>query len=192
MEADKLVITAGAYTNQLVAEMGTKLRVTRQVQIWIEPENNPDSCRIDKLPIGYKFENGGKRLYGMPEIPGHGPAGIKFGNIGEAANVLDEIPNADYLKNYTDEEIDTLRKEAEVVLPASKGKVIGVRNCFFTWTPDGQFIIDRLPNHKRVVIACGFSGHGFKFMPVIGEILADLAIDGKTKHDIDFLSLKRF
>ena len=126
-------------------------------------------------------------------MPGHGPDGIKFGNMGDYGyGIPPEVPNADYFKDYTDEEIDNLRKEAEVVIPASKGKVIDKKNCFFTWSPDGHFIIDRLPNHRRVTIGCGFSGHGFKFMPVIGEILADLAIDGKTKHDIDFLSLKRF
>ena len=194
VEADQIVITAGAYTNQLVpAELGSKLKVTRQLQIWIEPEKNPAACSFDQLKLGFMIENEGREIYGIPTMPGHGPAGIKFGNVGDYGyGAMAEVKNADYYKDYTDEEIDNLRKEAEVVIPASKGKVIAKMNCFFTWSPDGQFIIDRLPNHRRVTIACGFSSHGFKFMPVIGEILADLAIDGKTNYDIDFLSAKRF
>ena len=116
-----------------------------------------------------------------------------MGNMGEfGKGILPEVKNADFYTDYPEQEIADLRKEAEFAIPACKGKVIDKRNCFFTCSPDGQFIIDRLPNHKRVTFACGFSGHGFKFMPVIGEILADLATNGKTKHDIGFLSLKRF
>jgi glycine/D-amino acid oxidase-like deaminating enzyme len=59
-------------------------------------------------------------------------------------------------------------------------------------TPDGQFIVDRIPGSQRVAFAAGLSGHGFKFTPVLGEILADLVLEGRTDFEIDFLGLNRF
>jgi glycine/D-amino acid oxidase-like deaminating enzyme len=63
--------------------------------------------------------------------------------------------------------------------------------CLYTRTPDRHFIVDQHPRHNGVAIACGFSGHGFKFTPVIGSVLADLALDGTTDHEIDFLAAAR-
>ena len=62
----------------------------------------------------------------------------------------------------------------------------------YTNTPDEHFIIDRHPAHRNVVLACGFSGHGFKFCSVVGEILADLALVGETAQPIDLFALRRF
>jgi glycine/D-amino acid oxidase-like deaminating enzyme len=59
-------------------------------------------------------------------------------------------------------------------------------------TPDGQFLLGRHPRHPQVVVSAGLSGHGFKFAPVLGEILADLALDGTTRHPIGFLDPGRF
>jgi sarcosine oxidase len=62
----------------------------------------------------------------------------------------------------------------------------------YTMTPDEDFVVSPHPDYPQVTIACGFSGHGFKFTSVLGEVLADLAIDGRSRHPIDFLSAKRF
>ena len=67
-----------------------------------------------------------------------------------------------------------------------------LKTCMFTNTPDEHFIVDVLPGHSQVVVAAGFSGHGFKFASVIGEILSDLAINGETQHNIDLLKIDRF
>jgi sarcosine oxidase len=75
-------------------------------------------------------------------------------------------------------------------LPAANGPLIDARTCLYTVAPDDDFIIDRLPS--GVVVASPCSGHGFKFAPVIGEILADLAIEGVTRHDISRFRLARF
>jgi sarcosine oxidase len=77
-------------------------------------------------------------------------------------------------------------------LPAGAGPLIEQRTCLYTNTSDGHFIVDRHPAHERVTLACGFSGHGFKFASVMGEVLAELATDGKTDWPIDFLRLSRF
>ena len=70
--------------------------------------------------------------------------------------------------------------------------MLSVKTCLYGNSPDENFIIDKLPGQDNVVVACGFSGHGFKFVSVVGEILADLAMDGATKHPIGFLNAKRF
>jgi sarcosine oxidase len=67
-----------------------------------------------------------------------------------------------------------------------------LKTCMFTNTPDDHFIIDLVPGLPQVSVAAGFSGHGFKFASVVGEILGDLALDGKTNHDIDLLRIDRF
>ena len=63
--------------------------------------------------------------------------------------------------------------------------------CMYTMTPDEHFVIDRMIEHPRVSFAAGFSGHGFKFAPIVGSILADLALDGRTNEPIGFLSASR-
>ena len=62
----------------------------------------------------------------------------------------------------------------------------------YSLTPDHDFVIDQHPEHRKLVLCGGFSGHGFKFAPLVGEVAADLALDGGTRHNIDFLSLRRF
>jgi sarcosine oxidase len=62
----------------------------------------------------------------------------------------------------------------------------------YTNTPDEHFVISAHPEHSQVVIACGFSGHGYKFCSVVGEIMAELALEGSTRHDISLFSLDRF
>lgn len=69
---------------------------------------------------------------------------------------------------------------------------MGLATCMFTNTPDGHFIVDRHPEHPKVVFGAGFSGHGYEFASVIGEMLADLAVEGRTDHPIDLFGLDRF
>jgi glycine/D-amino acid oxidase-like deaminating enzyme len=77
-------------------------------------------------------------------------------------------------------------------VPAADGDLVSSAVCMYTMTPDAHFVIDRHPDSPAVAIACGFSGHGFKFAPVVGEILADLALRGRTRHDISRFSAARF
>ena len=76
--------------------------------------------------------------------------------------------------------------------PEADGPVLSMKACMFTNTPDGHFIIDALPDAPNVFVAAGFSGHGFKFCGVVGEIIADLATRGETAHDISLFRLDRF
>jgi glycine/D-amino acid oxidase-like deaminating enzyme len=77
-------------------------------------------------------------------------------------------------------------------LPATNGEVLQAATCLYTNTPDQHFIIDRLPAYPHVLLAAGFSGHGFKFAILVGRILADLATRGNTDYPIDLFTLKRF
>src|SRR5205814_9537044 len=86
----------------------------------------------------------------------------------------------------------TFRPAIKRFLPSADGPLLALRTCLYTNSPDHHFIIDRHPQHERVVIAAGFSGHGFKFASVIGEALADLAESGKTALPVEFLGLSRF
>jgi sarcosine oxidase len=77
-------------------------------------------------------------------------------------------------------------------IPAANGRLIAAKTCLYTMTPDGDFLIDRLPGASNIIVASPCSGHGFKFAPLIGEILADLATVGSTRHDIARFRLARF
>jgi sarcosine oxidase len=108
--------------------------------------------------------------------------------------------------HHADEAVDpetcdrTIRAEDESLiraavaehLPAANGPLVEARTCLYTMTPDHAFIIDGLPGAPQILIASPCSGHGFKFAPAIGEILADLASAGATRYDISRFSLARF
>jgi sarcosine oxidase len=84
-----------------------------------------------------------------------------------------------------------LQRFLENHLPCVRSVVKEHSVCMYTMTPDEHFIIDRHPGHSNVFLAAGFSGHGFKFVPVVGSVLADLVIDGETKEPVAFLSASR-
>jgi sarcosine oxidase len=77
-------------------------------------------------------------------------------------------------------------------MPAADGPVRAAATCLYTMTPDGDFVIDRLPGCPNVIVASPCSGHGFKFAGVIGEALADLATTGATRHDLSRFEVARF
>ncbi len=85
-----------------------------------------------------------------------------------------------------------LRRFAERYFPDGAGPTLTLKTCLFELSPDEHFLIDTHPESDRAVVGAGFSGHGFKFCSVVGEILADLALDGETRHDIEFLRFARF
>jgi sarcosine oxidase len=89
-------------------------------------------------------------------------------------------------------EREDLRKILTTYLPAADGPLLALKTCLYTNTPDGHFIIDNYPGHPGVQIACGFSGHGFKFASVIGELLAEASVTGKLDPTLEFLRLARF
>ena len=183
--AEKLVIAAGAWAPQLLPEFSDRLEPQRQVLGWFQP-TVPERFAPDSFPV-FIVERGEDELYyGFPRF--HVP-GVKVGKHYH----LDQTVNPDEMaREPRREDEDTLRAFLDRCLPAANGPQMALSTCLYTNTPDKEFVIDHHPDHEDVVIACGFSGHGFKFSSVVGEILSDLALDGETDHPIKRFSAGRF
>jgi sarcosine oxidase len=182
--ADKLVITSGAWSAGMVAGLSGLAVPERQVLGWFQPRS-PGLFDKSVFPI-FNLEVEEGHLYGFPieTIPG-----FKIGLYHHLREVVDpDTMN----REPTAEDERVLRSVVERYFPEAAGPTLSLKACLFTNSPDEHFIIDVLPDTEQVVVAAGFSGHGFKFSSVIGEILADLAQTGSTRHDIGFLGLDRF
>ncbi|MGA7487406.1 MAG: FAD-dependent oxidoreductase, partial [Xanthobacteraceae bacterium] len=128
--------------------------------------------------------------YGIPPQGGGGiGAAIKVAKHHHRNETVD--PDA-YDRTVSAQDEALIRAAISEHLPAANGRLVAAATCLYTMTPDGHFLIDRLPGAPNIILASPCSGHGFKFAPVIGEILADLATTGTTAHDIAGFSLERF
>jgi sarcosine oxidase len=188
----KLVIAAGAWAGKLIPAMQDKIKVTRQFVAWIKPRQ-PEKFLLNKFPCWMLADNKQPGCYyGFPMLSTEKfgpPQGLKLAHH-HAATVTD----ADAVnRETTKEDIDNLVYCLEKYLPGVYDGLLHSKVCLYANSPDENFIIDLLPGYEEnVSVACGFSGHGFKFVSVVGEILADLAIAGKTNLPIGFLNAKRF
>jgi sarcosine oxidase len=181
--AARLVITAGPWTASLVRDMRSTLSPERQVVLWSQPRV-PDYFRADNFPVFYIRETD-DGFYGFPV---HAVPGMKIGKYHHRHETVD--PDImDRQPNREDEEV--LREGIRRYFPDADGPTMSMKTCLFTNTRDEHFVIDFLDNDPRIAVAAGFSGHGFKFCSVVGEILADLALDGGTRHDISLFAMKR-
>ena len=183
-EAGRLVICAGAWAAKLIPELAGLAVAERQVLAWLQP-TRPEYFRLGAFPV-FNLEVEEGRYYGLPAflIPG-----FKFGKYHHRGERVD--PDAVNREPEPEDE-ELLRALARRYFPHGAGPTMMLKACLFTNSPDRHFILDRHADHPEVVIAAGFSGHGYKFCSVIGEVLADLARDGETRHDIDFFRLRRF
>jgi len=185
----KLVLTTGAWTSKFAAV--NNLEVTRQVMAWAQPKNW-DMFDLNNFPCWTFADPSVKGIYyGFPILPASsfgGPVGLKFAHHTKGILSDPEIVS----RNISKEEGSILVEAIRKFIPEGIDNIHSMKTCLYTYSPDEHFILDFYNENKDVVIAAGFSGHGFKFASVIGEILSDLAIDGKTKYPIDFLSAKRF
>ena len=180
----KLVITAGAWTGILQDEMSRFLTPERQVVSWFKPES-PEYYNSDQFPV-FNMEVPEGRYYGFHI---HHYEGIKIGRYGH----LNENINPDSIsREITDLDIITLRVPMEKYFQPTNPEPLFSQVCMFTNTPDEHFVLDYLPGNDSVFIASGFSGHGFKFASVIGELISDLMVDGGTEFDLGLFSLDRF
>jgi sarcosine oxidase len=179
--AKQLVIAAGAWASQLAPSLAPELSVERNVLFWFEPTAERDA--FARLPV-YIVDDTDRIFYGFPYFEGQGVkvAGLHFGDKADPDTV-------DRTASAGDEE--RVRAWVRRRIPLANGKKRDAKVCMYTNTPDATFIVDRLPDHPNVVVASACSGHGFKFSSVIGEILADLVLDGETRHPIGFLSAGR-
>jgi sarcosine oxidase len=183
--AQRILVSGGAWSGQLIRDLGIDLVVTRQVLGWVWPREW-ELFQRDTFPVWMIDRLDGSAYYGFPMItlsPGlkvalHAPL-----QPTDPRHVAREVQEGDE---------ETFRMGLRTFLPRADGPLLALRTCLYTNSPDGHFILGRHPAHARVTIAAGFSGHGFKFASVIGEALADLAQNGSTALPIGFLRPERF
>jgi sarcosine oxidase len=183
IEAGAAIVALGAWVKALLPDLPAPIRVTRQVMAWFEP--------LDPAPLG-----GGR----LPVFLIESRHGIHYGFPPRSSLVKvakhhhrDQSVDPDTCdRTVTAEDEALIRVAVAEHLPAANGRLIKAKTCLYTMTPDGDFIIDRLPGAPQIVVASPCSGHGFKFAPAIGAILADLATTGATRHDIARFTLGRF
>jgi sarcosine oxidase len=182
--ADRLVVTAGAWA-AAVGRVDPELAVAeRNALAWFQPLA-PELFGPDRFPcFGLAVEEG--IFYGFPQF---GVPGVKVGRLHHRHERVDP-DGFDREPNPADEAL--LRSFVERYLPEGAGPTMALKTCLFENSPDEHFVIDVHPDDENVVVAAGFSGHGFKFASVVGEILADLAVDGRSRHEIAFMRLARF
>lgn len=182
-QAGRLVLTAGPWAGRMLADRGSRLRVMRQTILWFGTTDEA-AFRRDRFPI-FLAEVPGGPYYGLPAIDGRGLKVARHYGAPEldspelverAVRPADERPVRDFLTTH---------------IPNAAGPLRYAQTCMYTLTPDRHFLIDIHPDHPRVAVAAGFSGHGFKFSSVVGEILADLVEIGRTRWPIDMFRFAR-
>jgi sarcosine oxidase len=183
-EAPRLILTAGAWTRKLLPRLAHLAVPERQVLIWTQP-GRPEHFRVGMFPV-FNMEAPEGRFYGFPI---HGIPGFKIGKYHHRREEVDP----DAMNRQCDQQDErVLREGIERYFPDADGPTLSLKTCMFTNTPDEHFIVDVLPSATEIYVAAGFSGHGFKFCSVVGEIMADLATTGRTPWNINLFRLGRF
>ena len=188
---DKLIISAGAWASKVIPNFKPQLKVTKQMLAWVSPKNW-DLFELGKFPCWILEDPERGSYYGFPIVPASqfgGPLGLKL-----AHHFPGEVSDPDKVnRNITQGTEEDIRYFLNKYMPEANHTILSMKSCLYTNTVDENFIIDYVPGfEKQVTVACGFSGHGFKFASAIGEILADMAMKGKTDLPAGFLGLKRF
>lgn len=185
-EAERLVVTAGAWAGELLGELGLPLEVTRQLLFWFRPVGGVEPYAPERLPIWIYEPDDGNMFYSFPAIDGEASVKAAFFRVDGTPADPETIDREVY-----EEEVEFLRGYLARHVPSMNGDFVEAKTCMYTNTPDEHFVISTHPEHPQVAIAAGFSGHGYKFCSVVGEILADLATEGRTKHAIDLFTPAR-
>jgi sarcosine oxidase len=184
VDAGTAIVAAGPWVKTLLPDLHAPLRATRQAMAWFEP-SEPVLFAPHRCPV-FLIESRHGIHYGFPA---DNEGRVKVAKHHHRNETVD--PDAyDRAVSSADEAL--IRAALADHLPAANGRRLEAKTCLYTVTPDGDFVIDRVPGSPQVVVASPCSGHGFKFAPVIGEILAELAAAGATSHDIRRFSLERF
>ncbi|CAN5593512.1 N-methyl-L-tryptophan oxidase [soil metagenome] len=184
IESRSLVLSLGPWFQETLGKLGVTIRVQRNVQAWFEPAT--DVYNAGRFPA-FLLDRAGlpAPLYGFPDFgDGVKVAFHAHGDLTDAAHLVREIDFA--------RDIAPIVSALDKWMPGASATFRAARPCPYTLTPDSHFVVDRHPAHPGLILCGGFSGHGFKFAPVIGEICADLALGSRSRHNIGFLSLRRF
>jgi len=184
VEEARVIVTTGAWIGELAPELAPYLTLTRQVLGWFSPPA-PELVRPGVLPV-FVFDGIDETCYGFPDIDGRGvkAASHRRGRV---------LTSADDLRQDGDAADEAqIRRGLVPFVPAADGPLLRMQTCIYTRAPDDFFAVDRAAADPRIVLASPCSGHGFKFASVMGEILADLALLGRTGHAIGNFRIDRF
>jgi sarcosine oxidase len=186
-DAARLVITAGPWARTLVPALSELAVPERQVVMWTAVEDEA-LFALDRFPVFnlQASHDDSEHYYGFPI---HGRRGFKIGRYHHRK----ESGNPEDLSRQTDaEDEEMLRVALRRFFPKANGPALALETCLFTNSPDEHFILDHLDGLPNVAMAAGFSGHGFKFCSVVGEIMADLVTEGESPLDLRMFSAARF
>ncbi|MBM3847915.1 MAG: N-methyl-L-tryptophan oxidase [Verrucomicrobia bacterium] len=180
-EAGRLILTPGPWASRMLPDIGVEFRVERQVLFWFQPTSGVRHFLPGRFPI-YIWENAaGLQPYGFPSLDGpRGGVKIAFFRIPDADRC--DPDSVDRTHRRSDENL--MRQVMREFLPSLEGPLLHSTVCLYTCTPDLHFRMGLHPRVPDLYFAAGFSGHGFKFCSVVGEILADLATKGTTRNDL--------
>lgn len=181
--AAKLIVTAGAWAGRILSDLQIPLEVVRKPLFWHDVTTN--DYNVDRGAPAYLYELPTGVFYGFPSLDGRI---LKVAEHSGGATVDDPLQLD---RNISEADVAPIRAFLRDALPGVQPNPVKHAVCMYTLTPDRHFIVDRHPEFGNVAIGAGFSGHGFKSTSALGEALADLALDGKSKLPIDFLSLNR-
>jgi sarcosine oxidase len=184
IEAEVAIVALGPWVKALLPDLPAPIRVTRQVMAWFEPLD-PAPFAAGRLPV-FLLESRHGIHYGFP------PSRAGLIKVAKHHHRDQSVDAEAYDRTVSADDEMLVRAAIAEHLPPANGRLIKAKTCLYTKTPDGDFIIDRLPGAPQIVVASPCSGHGFKFAPAVGEILADLATTGTTAHDISRFALERF
>lgn len=189
-EAERLVVSPGPWAPDVLGDLHLPLEVERQVMYWFDPLGGIEPFLPDRFPI-YIWEADSKVLfYGFPAHDGPG-GGVKV-SFFRAPGARGVCTPETIDRQVHPEEIARMRGYIAERIPDLNGGYLSAKTCMYTNTPDEHFVIATHPEYPQVAFAAGFSGHGYKFASVIGEIMADLATDGRTGHPIELFAPARF
>jgi sarcosine oxidase len=185
--ASRLVITAGPWARTLVPSLADVAVPERQVVMWSAVDDE-SMFSVDRFPVFnlQASRDASEHYYGFPV---HGRPGFKIGRYHHRR----QRGNPEDLSRQTErEDEEVLRNGVRRFFPRANGPTLATETCLFTNTPDEHFILDHLDGLPHVAMAAGFSGHGFKFCSVVGEIMADLVTEGGSRFDLRMFSASRF
>ncbi|WEG12198.1 N-methyl-L-tryptophan oxidase [Pullulanibacillus sp. KACC 23026] len=181
--ARKVILSTGAWTGKLLPSLQLPIQPLRKVFGWFETESTYD---LTHFPSFY-IDEGHRMFYGFPNVKGEG---LKLGRT-DGGQPIDPSQHVQDFGSYWEDEGE-LRECLQAYLPGANGSLRQGKTCLQTWSSDSHFIIDYHPEHRNILIAGGFSGHGFKFGSVIGEILCQMALEGKRDDALSLFALSRF
>lgn len=181
VEVRKLIIAAGSWAGDILPQLAPILIPERQVVAWYDAPG-PDHAN---LPIFQLETREAERFYGFPP---HAGQGLKLGLYHHRRE-----RGASHIapRGVDEADLALLRAGLDLALPGVSRTPLRAVECRFTLAPEERFLIGHMPGDKDLVVLSPCSGHGYKFMPVIGEIAASLALEQTPDIDISAFSLER-